>query len=35
MEYFFILIVGLTITGAYCAYKLIKYESKYNDKGCN
>lgn len=35
MEYFFIIIVGLTILGAYSAYKLIKDESDYNDKGCN
>jgi hypothetical protein len=35
MKYFFIIIVGLTILGAYSAYQLIKNESKYNDKRCD
>lgn len=33
MVYFFIIIVVLTILGAYSAYKLIKDESKYNGGG--
>lgn len=33
MKYVFVVIIALTILGAYCAYKLIKDESKYTGGG--